>query len=33
MWLQIFSLIVLIGALVVLIPYARQVFRKSDDEK
>ncbi len=32
MLLQIVSVIVLVGALVVLIPYARQVFRKSDDE-
>lgn len=32
MLLQIVSIILLVGALVVLIPYARQVFRKSDDE-
>lgn len=32
MALQIFSLIVLIGALIVLIPVARQAFRKKDDE-
>ncbi|SEK49637.1 hypothetical protein SAMN05444583_102121 [Rhodococcus maanshanensis] len=31
MAMQIFSLIVLVGALVVLIPVARRVFRKHDD--
>lgn len=31
MALQIFSLIVLVGALVMLIPVARRVFRKHDE--
>jgi hypothetical protein len=32
MLLEIVSIIVLVGALVALIPVARQVFRKGDDE-
>ena len=30
--MEIFSVVVLIGALVVLIPTARRVFKKGDDE-
>ena len=32
MWLEVFSVVVLIGALVVLIPTARRVFKKGKDE-
>ena len=32
MALQVFSLIVLLGALIILIPAARRVFGKKDDE-
>jgi len=32
MALQVFSLIVLLGALIILIPTARRVFGKKDDE-
>lgn len=31
--MQIFSLIVLVGALVMLIPVARRVFRKHDEDE
>jgi hypothetical protein len=32
MWLEAFSVVVLVGALVVLIPTARRVFKKGEDE-
>jgi hypothetical protein len=32
MLFEIFGIVVLVGALVVLIPTARRVFRKGDDE-
>lgn len=32
MLLEVFSVVVLIGALVVLIPTARRVFKKGEDE-
>lgn len=32
MWLEVFSVVVLVGALVVLIPTARRVFKKGEDE-
>ncbi|MFM1725468.1 hypothetical protein ABEU20_004084 [Rhodococcus sp. PAM 2766] len=32
-WMEIFWLLLLIGALVTLIPIARQVFRRSDDDR
>lgn len=32
MWLEVVSVVVLVGALVVLIPTARRVFKKGDDE-
>ena len=32
MVLEVFSVVVLVGALIVLIPTARRVFRKGDDE-
>ncbi|MBM4522448.1 hypothetical protein GS435_24835 [Rhodococcus hoagii] len=31
MWMEIFWLILMVGALVMLIPIARQVFRRSDE--
>lgn len=32
MWFEILGVVVLIGALVALIPTARRVFKKGDDE-
>jgi hypothetical protein len=32
-WMEIFWLLLLVGALVMLIPVARQVFRRSDDDQ
>ncbi|SNS71865.1 hypothetical protein SAMN05421642_104375 [Rhodococcoides kyotonense] len=32
MWLEVLSIVVLVGALIVLIPTARRVFKKGDDE-
>ncbi|MBM4634455.1 hypothetical protein GS482_21110 [Rhodococcus hoagii] len=32
-WMEIFWLILMVGALVMLIPIARQVFRRSDDDR
>lgn len=32
MLLEVFSVVVLVGALIVLIPTARRVFKKGDDE-